>query len=81
MPTTFTVKNIPADIYEKLKESAALNRRSINSEILVCIEKAVTSQQVDPEVAIATARMLRERTKLYITSHEEITEAKKAGRP
>ena len=79
--TTFTVKNIPLDIYEKLKQSAALNRRSINSEILVCIERAVSSQQVDPELAIAEARMLRERTKLYIVSDDEITEAKKAGRP
>ena len=81
MPTTFTVKNIPADIYEKLKESAALNRRSINSEILVCIEKAVSSQLVDPELVIKRARILREKTRLYTVSAEEITEAKNTGRP
>ncbi len=80
MPT-FTVKNIPTDIYAKLKQSAELNRRSINSEILVCIERAVSSQQIDPEFEIAKARMLRERTQLYIASEDEITEAKKAGRP
>ena len=81
MPTTFTVKNIPSDIYEKLKESAALNRRSINSEILVCIERAVSSQLVDPETTLAEARMLREKTRLYNVSAEEIMDAKNAGRP
>jgi hypothetical protein len=29
MPTV-TVKNIPSDLYEKLKQSAEVNRRSIN---------------------------------------------------
>jgi plasmid stability protein len=40
MPT-ITVKNIPTELYELLKQSAAANRRSINSEILTCIERAV----------------------------------------
>ena len=36
MPS-ITVKNVPADLYERLKQSAQANCRSINAEILVCI--------------------------------------------
>ncbi len=50
---TITVKNIPDDIYEKLKAKANTNRRSINSEIINCIEKNVTSTRIDPEKFIA----------------------------
>ena len=34
-----TVKNIPDNLYQRLKQSATENRRSINSEILVCIDE------------------------------------------
>jgi len=47
MPT-ITVKNIPTELYELLKQSAAANRRSINSEILTCIERAVRGRKADP---------------------------------
>jgi plasmid stability protein len=80
MPT-ITVKNIPADLYEHLKQSAQANRRSINSEIIVCIEQSVGSYRVDPEAAIARARLLREKTADYGISDEEFTAAKAAGRP
>ncbi|NBD34139.1 MAG: Arc family DNA-binding protein, partial [Cyanobacteria bacterium] len=33
MATTITVKNLPDDIYERLKEAAKANQRSINSEV------------------------------------------------
>ncbi len=39
MPT-LTLKNIPDDLHSLLKESAAKNRRSLNSEILVRLESA-----------------------------------------
>ncbi|MEA3441264.1 MAG: Arc family DNA-binding protein, partial [Chloroflexota bacterium] len=40
MPT-LTVKNIPDDLYAQLKRYAAMNRRSLNSEIIVCIERVI----------------------------------------
>lgn len=42
---SITVKNIPTALYELLKQRARINHRSINSEIIVCIEEAVLSQQ------------------------------------
>jgi plasmid stability protein len=77
---TITVKNIPDDLYELLKRSAKANRRSINSEIIVCIESAVRSQEIDPVKALSRARMLRERTAEYVITDDEFTQAKRTGR-
>ena len=56
---TFTVKNIPDELYARLKSVAEINRRSINSEIIMCIEHAVVSRQIDPETILENARQLR----------------------
>ena len=80
MPTV-TVKNIPADLYERLKQSAQAHRRSINSEIIVCIERAVSPQRVDPEQVIVRARQLREATTAHRITDEEMNAAKADGRP
>lgn len=79
--TTFTVKNIPTDLYGLLKQSAEINRRSINSEIIVCIEKAVSSRRIDLETVLARAREIREMTNNYLLTEDEITQAKIEGRP
>ena len=36
---SITVKNIPDELYARLKAVAESNRRSINGEIIVCIEQ------------------------------------------
>jgi len=80
MPT-ITVKNIPAELYDRLKRSAQANRRSINSEIIVCIERALYSRQIDTEAILPRARELREKTVDYPITDEEFTQAKATGRP
>lgn len=77
---SITVKNIPEDIYERLKQSAKANRRSINSEIIIIIEDAVKSRKIAPEVLLVRARQLREKTADYTITDDEFTLAKQAGR-
>lgn len=77
---TITVKNIPDDLYERLKRAARANRRSINSEIIVCIERSVGPQKVDPEQLIARAREFRVQTADYRITDDEFSDAKAAGR-
>lgn len=77
---TFTVKNIPTDTYEELKRLAKANRRSINSEIILSIERAVHSRRIDPDEIVARARALREKTAGYEISDAEFTRAKEEGR-
>jgi len=77
---TVTVKNIPDELYERLKTVAEINRRSINSEIIVCIENAVTSRRVNPEEVLENARRLRQLTEGHRISDEEFNQAKAEGR-
>jgi hypothetical protein len=41
VPMTITLKNIPPALHLRLKDSAARNRRSLNSEILARLEADV----------------------------------------
>ena len=38
MPATIILKNIPGDVYARLKLSAKTHRRSLNSETIACLE-------------------------------------------
>jgi len=80
MPT-LTIKNIPEDLYRELKRQAKMNRRSINSQVIVCIEKATRSQRLQPEQYIARARDLRNKTAGHPIGDEQFNEAKAQGRP
>jgi plasmid stability protein len=59
MPTTLTLKNIPDAVYERLKAAAAANRRSLNSEAIVCLQTVLTPERVSPADRIRRARELR----------------------
>lgn len=52
-----TLKNIPKDLHARLKESAAKNRRSLNSEILTRLEAELNAPVIDVR---AEERALRE---------------------
>ena len=59
MPTTLTLKNIPDDVYSRLKLSAQTHRRSMNSEALVCLETVLLPTRLTPTERLARARELR----------------------
>jgi plasmid stability protein len=79
--TTITVKNIPPELYERLKLNAALHHRSINSEVISLIEAGVAAEKRKPEDLLASARAIRERTGRYGLKQEFIDKAKRKGRP
>ncbi len=76
-----TIKNIPDTLYEQLKEAARLHRRSLNSEILYCIEQAIGTHKTDISEAIEIARKLRTKTVRHLLTDDELTSAKNEGRP
>jgi plasmid stability protein len=59
MPTTLTLKNIPDSVYERLKASAEVHRRSLNSEAIVCLETVLLPAKIAPAERLARARDLR----------------------
>ncbi len=80
MPS-ITVKNIPPELYGRLKQHAEANRRSLNSEIIACIEQVVTSWLIEPEKFLLKTRQLREETQDYLISDDDFNQAKQQGRP
>ena len=76
-----TVKKIPDVLYEKLKDSAVKNHRSINSEVIACIERALGSNLIDPDEYLTSVRQLREGVKAPMLTDEVLDKAKNEGRP
>jgi plasmid stability protein len=77
---TVTVKNIPDELYDRLKSIAEMNRRSINSEIIMCIENNVISRRMNVDEVLENARQLRQLTAGHMISDEEFNKAKAEGR-
>jgi plasmid stability protein len=59
MATTLTLKNIPDEVYSRLKDAAEMHRRSLNSEAIVCLEMVLVPNRVTPGERLARARRLR----------------------
>jgi len=74
-----TVKNIPKPIYEKLKKQAEARHRSMNSEIIACLEKAVEPNRVSDNEILYEARMARKMAKKALNT-EDIQNAIDKGR-
>ena len=81
MPTTLTLKNIPDTVYERLKASAELHRRSLNSEAIVCLESVLLPTRWTAEEHLARARELRASLPQGKFSAHDIDAAKRQGRP
>lgn len=75
-----TVKNIPDTLYTQLKQSAQLHHRSINSELIVCLEKVLVPQKIDKEELLATARSIRKRFSDFEVTSEDLNRAKSERR-
>jgi plasmid stability protein len=80
MPTTLTLKNIPDQVYERLQMSAAKNRRSLNSEAIVCLEEALLPGTLGPAERLARARALRAGLPKCGFKARDIAKLKRAGR-
>ena len=77
---TVTLKNIPDEIYTRLKKTAQRHRRSLNSEIIVCLERSLQPTAVRVEDMLVIARRLRARVGGPSLSFEEIAAARHQGR-
>jgi len=80
MPTNITIRDIPDEVYKKLKQQAELHHRSINSEVVFYLKQMVRSHCPDPNEVIARAEKLKLQAKGSLTI-KEIQQAIDKGRP
>lgn len=83
MPT-LTLKGLPDHVYRVLKARAAANHRSLNSEVLIRLERSVGAKPADVKEMLAHAAEVRsqfEAAGVRPFSEAELTAAKHAGRP
>jgi plasmid stability protein len=78
---TLTVKNIPDDLLELLRGAASAHRRSLNSEILITLERALAPRPRDPEELLAQVRDLRRRAHHEPLTLAALDAARREGRP
>ena len=79
--TSITVKNIPDEVYTRLKAAAQTNRRSINKEIIARIEESLVSHRLPAHDVISRTRRLHARFGDRTFSVEQLDDARREGRP
>ena len=77
---TVTFKNIPDDLYEQLKLAAIAHHRSVNSELIYCLEKAFKPTPLSAVELAEKALELRKRVAAERLDADEIDAAINQGR-
>jgi plasmid stability protein len=77
---TVTFKNIPDDLYEKLKQAAIAHHRSVNSELIYCLEKTLKPIRSSTVELAEKAQALRNRVTVERLDTDEISAAIHQGR-
>lgn len=79
--TTITLKNIPDDLYERLKLQARTHRRSVNSELIHCLETVLRPKRITAQERLERIRAMRPRIDPQAVGAQDILEAIDDGRP
>lgn len=80
MPVTIVLKGIPDAVYERLKDAASANHRSLNSEIIARLEAQLLPQRTSAMEHLTAIRAIRARLKKASFSHADIDRIKRQGR-
>jgi antitoxin FitA len=77
---TLTIKGVSPDLYLRLKRRAKDQRRSLNREVILCLERAVGSEPFDMEKWLEEAARIRARVKGPPLTDARINAMKRWGR-
>jgi plasmid stability protein len=79
---TLTIKNVPETLVRRLKQQAVAHRRSLNLEVITCLESIAQATPVDVEAMLARVRAVRVTLRGGVQlTNRMINEAKRQGRP
>jgi len=77
---TLTIKNLPDALYLQLRQNAEAHRRSINSEVIVCLEHSLQNPRPSGEELLGRIRRLRAKTAQCRLTDRLLSQAKREGR-
>ena len=77
---TITLKDIPPEVHAVLKLRAMQHGRSLNQEVLACLENAVSPSRVDVQAMLADIRQHRAKLPGRLTE-DLLNDARLEGRP
>ena len=80
MPTSLTLKGIPDLLYQRLKSSAGAHHRSLNSEVIACIEAQLLPRRTSAEEHLSALRAVRARLPQGSLDQGDIDRFKREGR-
>ena len=81
MPVTLTLRNVPDDLYERLKRSAETRGRSLSNEALACLESALRRDEELSLERLTRTRASRSALPKKAFSTRDIDAFKRRGRP
>ena len=70
-----------SDLYDELKNIAKQHHRSINSEVIVCLKRALLPKRISLDERLSTIRAIRAQVKSNPITTEDIDQAINDGRP
>jgi len=77
---SLTIKNVPNPVLRRLKARAALHRRSLNLEVIACLESLVQSAPLDVDALLVRVREVRRTPAHSRLTDRVLTRLKAAGR-
>jgi len=78
---TLTIRDVPQPLVDRLKAQATVHRRSLNREVIACLEGTVRAVPLDPDTLLARARQLRRTPVRLRLTDRTLARLKAAGRP
>ena len=75
-----TLKNIPDDLYIKIKKSAELNFRSINSEILFRLKSSIAQKKLEVDFLLSQIHDINRQIQISKLNDRLLDQSKNEGR-
>ncbi|MDE3034612.1 MAG: DNA-binding protein [Nitrospirota bacterium] len=78
---TLTIKNISDRVVKRLKARAVQHHRSLNYEVIACLEAVAQATPIDADSFLARVRSLRRTPANFRLTDKTLAQLKTAGRP
>ncbi len=77
--TELVLKDVPTPLYQRLKQKAIENHRSLGGEVIASLERIYGKKQIEPNALLQRARVLRSKVLGQLTD-EKLSLLKNQGR-